>query len=41
MGVEALLGPGGTGQLQAEAGHALLRQDKQLMQFVLGVLAGI
>jgi hypothetical protein len=41
MGVEALLGPGGTGQLQAEAGHALIRQDKQLMQFVLGVLAGI
>jgi len=40
MGVEALLGPGGTGQ-GTDAAHAVLRQDKQLMQFLLGVLAGI
>jgi hypothetical protein len=41
MGVEALLGPGGTGQMETGAAHAVLRQDKQLMQFLLGVLAGI
>jgi len=41
MGVQAILGPGSTGDFEFESAAKALRQDKQLMQFFLGVLAGI
>ena len=41
MGVQAILGPGSKGDLEFESAVRALRQDKQLMQFFLGVLAGI
>jgi hypothetical protein len=41
MGVQAILGPGSKGDLEFESAVRAIRQDKQLMQFFLGVLAGI
>ena len=38
MGVQAILGPGAP---HYNAAHVRIQQDKQLMQFLLGVLAGI